>query len=75
MVVATAAADTGNLRSYQRSSFRFLSVDRDAFTAGAGYPDDIVIDGIPLLDRVWLAAELPNPAVVVRDQGDSSRRR
>jgi predicted N-acetyltransferase YhbS len=59
MVVATAAADIGNLRFYQRSGFRFLAVDRDAFTAAAGYPDDIVIDGIPLLDRVWLAAELP----------------
>jgi len=58
MVVATAAADIGNLRFYQRSGFRFLSVDRDAFTAAAGYPDDIVVDGIPLLDRVWLAAEL-----------------
>ena len=28
--------------------------------ARAGYRDDIVIDGVPLLDRVWLAAELPD---------------
>ena len=33
MTVATAAADTGNLRFYQRLGFRFLSVERDAFTA------------------------------------------
>ena len=58
MVVATAAADTGNLRFYQRLGFRFLSVERDAFTAATGYPDAIVIDGIPLLDRVWLSQDL-----------------
>jgi GNAT superfamily N-acetyltransferase len=58
MVVATAAADTGNLRFYQRLGFRFRSVERDAFTAATGYPDVIVIDGIPLLDRVWLSQDL-----------------
>ncbi len=58
MVVATAAADTGNLRFYQRLGFRFLSVERDAFTAATGYPDVIVIDGIALLDRVWLSRDL-----------------
>ena len=58
MVVSTAAADTGNLRFYQRVGFRLLSVDRDAFTPATGYPDPIVIDGIPLLDRVWLSQEL-----------------
>ncbi len=58
MVVATAAADVGNLRFYQRSGFRLLSVERDAFTAATGYPQPIVIDGIALLDRVWLARDL-----------------
>jgi GNAT superfamily N-acetyltransferase len=58
MVVATAAADVGNLRFYQRSGFRLLCVERDAFTPATGYPDPIVIDGIPLLDRVWLSQEL-----------------
>jgi GNAT superfamily N-acetyltransferase len=58
MVVATAAADTGNLRFYQRLGFRFRSVERDAFTPATGYPDAIVIDGIPLLDRVWLSQDL-----------------
>jgi hypothetical protein len=58
MVVATATADVGNLRFYQRLGFRLLSVDRDAFTPMTGYPDPIVIDGIPLLDRVWLSQEL-----------------
>ena len=58
MVVASAAADTGNLRFYQRVGFRLLSVERDAFTPESGYPDPILIDGIPLLDRVWLSQEL-----------------
>lgn len=58
MLVSTAAAATGNLRFYQRLGFRLLSVDRDAFTPATGYPDPIVIDGIPLLDRVWLSQEL-----------------
>jgi len=58
MVVATAAADTGNLRFYQRLGFRFRSVERDAFTVATGYPDAIVIEGVPLLDRVWLSQDL-----------------
>ncbi len=61
MVVATAAADTGNLRFYQRLDFRFLSVERDAFIPATGYPDAIVIDGIPLLDRIWLSQDLNRP--------------
>ena len=63
MVVATAAADTGNLRFYQRLGFRFLSVERDAFIPATGYPDAIVIDGIPLLDRIWLSQDLDRPHV------------
>ena len=57
-VVATAAADIGNLRFYQRCGFRFDSVERDAFTPETGYPDPVVIDGIPLLDRIWLSQDL-----------------
>jgi ribosomal protein S18 acetylase RimI-like enzyme len=54
LVVATAAADTGNLRFYQRQGFRVRSVERDAFTPATGYPPGIRIDGIELADRVWL---------------------
>jgi len=61
MVVATAAADIGNLRFYQRLGFRMLSIDRDAFTTATGYPDPIVIDGIALRDRVWLERDLKLP--------------
>ncbi|GAA1863066.1 GNAT family N-acetyltransferase [Pseudonocardia ailaonensis] len=58
MLVATAAADIGNLRFYQRVGFRMHSVDRDAFGPATGYPDEIVIDGIVLRDRVWLDLDL-----------------
>ena len=54
MVVATAAADVGNLRFYQRQGFRFRSVERDAFGPATGYPAGLEIDGIALRDRVWL---------------------
>lgn len=56
--VATAAADTGNLRFYQRQGFRMRSVERDAFTEASGYPPGSETDGIPLRDRVWLDIEL-----------------
>ena len=58
LLVGTAAADVGNLRFYQRLGFRLLSVERDAFTPATGYPHPIAIDGIPLLDRVWLSQDL-----------------
>jgi GNAT superfamily N-acetyltransferase len=72
IVVATAAADTGNLRFYQRLGFRFLSVERDAFTAATGYPDPIVIVAIPLLDRVWLSQDCTRADLIPRpDTGTS----
>ena len=58
LLVATATADVGNLRFYQRLGFRMLRVERDAFTASEGYPEGLVIDGIPLRDRVWLTRSL-----------------
>ena len=54
ILVATAAADIGNLRFYQRQGFRMRSVERDVFTPAAGYPAGLLIDGIELRDRVWL---------------------
>src|SRR3954464_10010942 len=60
LTVATAAADTGNLRFYQRLGFRMVRIERDAFTTSDGYPDGLAIDGIPLRDRdrVWLTLAL-----------------
>jgi ribosomal protein S18 acetylase RimI-like enzyme len=59
LVVATAAADVGNLRFYQRLGFRLRSAERDAFTAATGYATGLTIDGIELSDRVWLDRPVP----------------
>jgi ribosomal protein S18 acetylase RimI-like enzyme len=58
LTVATAAADVGNLRFYQLTGFRMRAVERDAFTPIVGYPAGLMVDGIPLLDRVWLDLQL-----------------
>ena len=58
ILVATAAADIGNLRFYQRQGFRMRSVERDAFTPATGYPPGLLIDGIELRDRVRLDREV-----------------
>jgi ribosomal protein S18 acetylase RimI-like enzyme len=54
VLVATAAADTGNLRFYQRLGFRMRAIERDAFTTANGYAPGLEVDGIDLRDRVWL---------------------
>ena len=59
LLVATATADIGNLRFYQRLGFRMAWIDRDAYTQETGYAEDIAIDGIELRDRVWLTMSLP----------------
>lgn len=53
VVLATGAADLGNLRFYQRCGFRMTHIVQDAFVPENGYRDDIVVDGIPLRDQVW----------------------
>jgi ribosomal protein S18 acetylase RimI-like enzyme len=58
LLVATAAADIGNLSFYQRQGFRMRSIERDAFTPATGYPPGLRIDGIDLRDRVWLDRHL-----------------
>jgi GNAT superfamily N-acetyltransferase len=58
MLVATATADIGNLRFYQLQGFRMLRIERDAFTTSGGYAEGLIIDGIPLRDRVWLTRPL-----------------
>jgi GNAT superfamily N-acetyltransferase len=53
LMVATAAADVGNLRFYQRCGFRMTRVVQDVFTPVNGYRAGLEVDGIPLLDQVW----------------------
>jgi ribosomal protein S18 acetylase RimI-like enzyme len=70
LLVATAAADTGNLRFYQRQGFRLRAVQRDAFTPAAGYPPGLRLDGIELRDRVWLDRPLTPPGNGRPGRGD-----
>jgi ribosomal protein S18 acetylase RimI-like enzyme len=56
VVVATATADIGNLRFYQRLGFRMERIERDAFNATRGYPA-LEVDGIPVRDRVWFSMD------------------
>ena len=58
VVLATGAADIGNLRFYQRCGFRMTHVVQDYFGPAHGYPDDLVFDGIPLRDQVWFERRL-----------------
>ncbi|MFF4257891.1 GNAT family N-acetyltransferase [Streptomyces sp. NPDC001663] len=58
LLVATAAADIGNLRFYQRQGFRLQTIERDAFTPRTGYEPGTRIDGIEIRDRVWLDLQL-----------------
>ena len=53
VVLATATADIGNLRFYQRCGFRMSRVVQDAFRPAQGYPVGLQVDGIPLRDQVW----------------------
>jgi ribosomal protein S18 acetylase RimI-like enzyme/catechol 2,3-dioxygenase-like lactoylglutathione lyase family enzyme len=62
LLVSTATADTGALRFYQRLGFRFLRVERDVFTPQAGYPPT-EIDGVALLDQIWLSLTLDDSPV------------
>jgi GNAT superfamily N-acetyltransferase len=55
VVVATATADIDNLRFYQRLGFRMDRIERDAFSAERGYPDDLKVDGMRVRDRVWFS--------------------
>ena len=56
--MSTAAADTRLLRFYQQLGFRLTHIERDVFTPSAGYPADLRVDGIRILDRVWAALEI-----------------
>jgi RimJ/RimL family protein N-acetyltransferase len=56
--LATATADSSVLHFYQRLGFRFRSIERDAFTQARGYPPNLSVRGVPVLDRVWLDREI-----------------
>ena len=62
LAVATAAADVGNLRFYQRTGLPPALGRAGRVLAGDGLPGaGTTIDGIPLRDRVWLDRRLDEP--------------
>lgn len=56
--LATATADVGVLRFYQRRGFRMSRVERDVFGPHNGYLLPIEVDGIPQRDQVWFELDL-----------------
>ena len=54
VVVGTASAGVGQLAYYQKAGFRLSHVERDFFSAERGYPADLVENGIPVRDMVWM---------------------
>ncbi|HEY2839143.1 MAG TPA: GNAT family N-acetyltransferase [Pirellulales bacterium] len=58
LIVSTATADIANLRFYQRLGFRMYRIVRDAFSPLRGYKEAMLIDGIPLRDKVFLERDL-----------------
>ncbi|MEC3956309.1 GNAT family N-acetyltransferase [Nocardia sp. CDC153] len=56
--LATATADVGNLRFYQRCGFRMTRIVADVFTPERGYPEFVEVDGIRMLDQVWFSRAL-----------------
>lgn len=57
VLVATATADIGNLRFYQRLGFRMDRIERDVFNSDRGYAG-LVVAGIPVRDRVWFSINI-----------------
>jgi ribosomal protein S18 acetylase RimI-like enzyme len=58
LIVSTATAAVGTLRFYQRQGFRMYRIVQDAFGPSTGYPDGLLVDGIPLRDQVFLELAL-----------------
>ena len=58
LIVSTATADIGNLRFYQRQGFRMCRIVRDAFGPQTGYPEGLLVNGIPLRDQVVFERDL-----------------
>ncbi|MCA0045670.1 GNAT family N-acetyltransferase [Mesorhizobium sp. B283B1A] len=58
LIVSTATADIGNLRFYQRQGFRMCRIVQDAFGPSSGYPEGLLVNGIPLRDQVIFERDL-----------------
>lgn len=52
LIVSTGNSSIGNLAFYQKAGFRMAKIEPDYFTRH--YPDPIIEDGIPCIDRIEL---------------------
>lgn len=58
LIVATATADTGTVRFYERHGFRPVRVVPDVFVLANGYAAGTFVDGVELRDQVVLERDL-----------------
>jgi ribosomal protein S18 acetylase RimI-like enzyme len=61
VVVGTSSSGIGQLAYYQKAGFRLARIERDYFGPHRGYPPDLVENGIPLRDMVWMDHDLTLP--------------
>ena len=57
-IVGTGNSGIGQIAFYQKAGFRLWKIERDFFSAGRGYPDDLEEHGIRLRDMVWFDQDL-----------------
>jgi GNAT superfamily N-acetyltransferase len=57
-IVGTSNAGVRQLAFYQRLGFRLSHIERDFFNAERGYPPNIVWQGLPERDMVWMDQDL-----------------
>lgn len=56
LIVSTGNSSIGNLAFYQKVGFRMVKIEPDYFTRH--YPEPIIEDGIPCIDRIELHRHL-----------------
>jgi ribosomal protein S18 acetylase RimI-like enzyme len=62
VVVGTSSAGIGQLAYYQKAGFRLARIERDLFSPDRGYPENLVENGIPVRDMVWMDQDLGREA-------------
>jgi ribosomal protein S18 acetylase RimI-like enzyme len=73
VVVGTSSSGIGQLAYYQKAGFRLARIERDFFCPDRGYAADLVENGIPVRDMVWMDQELEPLADVEPVVGGVSR--
>ena len=58
VVVGTSSSGIGQLAYYQKAGFRLARIERDFFGPDRGYAEDLLENGIPVRDMVWMDQEL-----------------